>query len=207
VSEIELRQVSSAPHDQSEVGQQHQQEQLRASELRKTAVFEAALDCIITIDHEGWIVEFNAAAERVFGYSREQAIGNLMANLIMPPEHRQPCMNAFMHHLATGKCSVLGHRIERPAMRADGTIIQTEMAITRIDLPGEHLQPCALGEILERIGHRLHERHAQKQARKIGERGIEGKAARLHLVRNRHGARSVARRHALEQAHQAYVPP
>jgi diguanylate cyclase (GGDEF)-like protein/PAS domain S-box-containing protein len=112
-----------------------QHEQLQQSELRKHAIFEAALDCIITIDHEGFILEFNAAAERTFGYDRESAIGNLMADLIMPPEHREPCLEAFRRHLQTGRSSVLGTRIERPAMRADGTIIQTEMAIARVDLP------------------------------------------------------------------------
>ncbi len=114
-----------------------QMERLRQSEVLKTAMFEAALDCIITIDHDGHIVEFNSAAERTFGYSREYAVGRLMADLIMPIEHRDQCLAAFRDHLNTGESQVLGGRIERPALRSDGEMILTEMAVTRIDLPDQ----------------------------------------------------------------------
>lgn len=48
---------------------------LRESEARKTAILHSALDCIITIDHKGGILDFNPAAERTFGYSRAYALG------------------------------------------------------------------------------------------------------------------------------------
>src|SRR2546428_10790564 len=55
---------------------------LRESEARKGTILSAALDCIITIDHEGRVVEFNPAAERTFGYTSAQALGREPAQLI-----------------------------------------------------------------------------------------------------------------------------
>ncbi len=48
---------------------------LRLSETRKAAILEGALDCIITIDHHGRILEFNPAAQAVFGYTRAEVLG------------------------------------------------------------------------------------------------------------------------------------
>src|SRR5687768_10851209 len=60
----------------------------RRSEARKTAILNAALDAIITIDHQGIIQAWNRAAENTFGYTREQAMGKEMAELIIPPDLR-----------------------------------------------------------------------------------------------------------------------
>ena len=60
------------------------EEAVRTSEARKTAMLESALDCVITMDHEGKAVEFNPAAERTFGYRREEVVGREMAALIIP---------------------------------------------------------------------------------------------------------------------------
>ncbi|MEA2249749.1 MAG: hypothetical protein QOH46_4278, partial [Solirubrobacteraceae bacterium] len=49
-------------------------------------VVEAALDAIVTIDATGRIVQYNASAEQMFGYAREDAIGHSLANLIIPPD-------------------------------------------------------------------------------------------------------------------------
>ena len=60
-------------------------EAVRQSEARKTAVFASSLDAIITIDHAGNVVEFNRAAERMFGRTAEEAVGSELAELIIPP--------------------------------------------------------------------------------------------------------------------------
>ncbi len=60
---------------------------LRQSEARMRAMLGAALDGVITIDSDGAIIEFNAAAERIFGYARDAVLGRQMVDLIVPP----PC--------------------------------------------------------------------------------------------------------------------
>src|SRR5712692_7902624 len=88
------------------------EEGLRASQERKDAILKSAVDGIITIDHQGKIVEFNPAAEKIFGYTREEVIKREMAELIIPPNLREQHRNGLKHYLATGEGPVLGKRIE-----------------------------------------------------------------------------------------------
>ena len=68
---------------------------IRDSEARKAAMFEAALDSIISIDQEGTILEFNVAAEHTFGFQRAEAIGKELAGLIIPPAYRERHRNGL----------------------------------------------------------------------------------------------------------------
>jgi PAS domain S-box-containing protein len=111
--------------------------QLRESEARKDAMMQSALDCIITINHEGKIIEFNPAAEKTFGYKRARVIGKELAATIVPPSLREAHRRGLAHYLATGQGPVLGKRIEITAMRAEGSQFPVELAIVPIHL-GEH---------------------------------------------------------------------
>lgn len=105
---------------------------LRDSEARKTAILEAALEGIVTIDAAGTIIEFNPQAERIFGRSRAEAIGRPMADLIIPPRMRDSHHAGFERHLRTGESRILARRLEMPALRADGSEFPIELTITRI---------------------------------------------------------------------------
>ena len=85
---------------------------LRRSEARKTAILDTALDAIITIDHEGKVVEFNPAAERTFGYRRADVLGQRLSQLIIPERYRAAHGQGMRHYLATGIGPVLNRRIE-----------------------------------------------------------------------------------------------
>jgi diguanylate cyclase (GGDEF)-like protein/PAS domain S-box-containing protein len=107
------------------------------SEAEKTAIIESALDCIITIDHLGRIVEFNPAAETAFGYSRSEAIGAPMVELIIPARLRAQHAAGFARYLETGEERILGRRQEMSAMRADGSEFPVELTVFAIELPGK----------------------------------------------------------------------
>jgi diguanylate cyclase (GGDEF)-like protein/PAS domain S-box-containing protein len=96
------------------------------------AILETALDCVVVIDAAGYVAAWNPAAERVFGYTREHALGRELAELIVPPRLRNAHRRGLSRHLATGERRVLGRRVEMPAMRADGSEIPVELAITRV---------------------------------------------------------------------------
>ena len=93
-----------------------EEKELKRSEVRKAAIVESALDCIVTIDHEGRITEFNPAAERTFGHRRDEVVGKQLAEVIIPPSLREKHRLGFARYLATGEARVLGR-----AHRDDGS--------------------------------------------------------------------------------------
>ena len=96
------------------------------------AVLRASLDAIISIDADGTVLEFNPAAERMFGYTRDQALGAEMAELIVPPDNRAAHRGGLRRLLDGGAPRMLDKRIELDAQRADGSIVPVELAITRM---------------------------------------------------------------------------
>jgi PAS domain S-box-containing protein/diguanylate cyclase (GGDEF)-like protein len=103
---------------------------LQKSERLKDAIISSALDCFITVDGEGKIVEFNPAAERTFGLSRADVIGKRMGELIIPPRLREAHYRGFARFFETGESRILGKRIELTGLRADGTEFPIELTIT-----------------------------------------------------------------------------
>jgi len=96
-----------------------------------TATISASLDGIIIINSEGCIVEFSESAERIFGYNKEEILGQNMAAFIVPERYRD-AHNAGMERMReTGKANILGQRIEIEAVRANGEEFMSELAISR----------------------------------------------------------------------------
>jgi diguanylate cyclase (GGDEF)-like protein/PAS domain S-box-containing protein len=121
-------------------GERAQAEQaLRESEARKSAILEASLEGIITFDHDGRILQFNPAAERMFGHSAQAAYGRRMDELLIPEHLRERYREELVRYLETGEAALLGRHIELHALRADGAVFPVEMVITPIhfefDLP------------------------------------------------------------------------
>jgi PAS domain S-box-containing protein len=123
---------------------------LRNSEARKAAILNSALDCIVTMDHEGRITEFNPMAERTFGYSRSEVMGKQLADIIIPPSLRARHRLGLERFLATGEATVLGRRLELTAIRADGSEFPVELGIVRIPSDGPPSFTGYLRDITER---------------------------------------------------------
>jgi PAS domain S-box-containing protein len=117
---------------------------LKSSEAHKAAILNSSLDCVIAVDHESRITEFNPAAERTFGYRRGEVVGRYLADVIIPPSLRERHREGFARHLATGESRVLGRRLEMTARCADGREIPVELTITRISQEGP---PCFTGYV------------------------------------------------------------
>ena len=108
---------------------------LTGAEARLRAILDAALDCVISIDHRGLVTYFNRAAEQTFGYGAEEVIGRELVDVIVPPSLRDAHRAGFARQLETGEQRILGRRVELTAMRRDGTEFPVELTITRLDLP------------------------------------------------------------------------
>jgi PAS domain S-box-containing protein len=123
---------------------------LRASEARLRATVEAALDCVLVIDTEGRIVEFNPAAEACFGHHRDAVLGQPLSDLVIPERYRG-AHRAGMERMKQGAAPrMLGRRVEMSALRADGSEFPVEMAITRVDTPEQPLYVGYLRDITQR---------------------------------------------------------
>jgi PAS domain S-box-containing protein len=123
---------------------------MREREARHGAILESALDCIITIDHKGRVLEFNSAAEQTFGYKADEIVSREMVEMIVPPGLRDQHRAGFARYLETGDPRILGHRLEITGMRSDGTEFPVELTITRIPLPGPPAFTGFVRDITER---------------------------------------------------------
>jgi PAS domain S-box-containing protein len=108
---------------------------LGESEARKRAIMQASLDGIVTIDHEGRMVELNSAAEKIFGQSQSKLIGENILGVI-PPSFKPWFKNGLNNSFAGVKGPIQGSRIEMPALRTDGSHFFAEFTITQIRLLG-----------------------------------------------------------------------
>lgn len=127
-----------------------QGEALDISERRKSALLDAALDCIVTMDHAGRIIEFNRAAERTFGYTREEAVGQPVGELLVPPAGRARYYESFASYLKTGEGDLFGQRIETTAMRKDGSEFPVEIVVSTITLDDRPFFTAYLRDISDR---------------------------------------------------------
>ncbi len=135
--------------DLTEIKQQAAQVQ-RAEQL-KAAIVDNALAALVTTDAAGRIVEFNPAAEAMFGWPRTQALGRDVAEVMIPPRHRAG-HQAGMARMAAGSAPrVMGRRLEMEALRADGSEFPIEMVLWRTDVGGDSYYTASINDLSERV--------------------------------------------------------
>ncbi len=96
-------------------------------------ILDTTLDAVISMGRDGRILEWNAEAERMFGYPKQVALKSSVADLIVPPRLRDAHNAGMRRFLETGEGRVLGRRIEITAMRADGGEFPVELAIATVN--------------------------------------------------------------------------
>jgi PAS domain S-box-containing protein len=119
---------------------------LVTSEARTAAILEAALDAVITLDHDGRIVHFNAAAEETFGWTSAEALGRDFLGLAVPARFR----GGFAQTLRAGAGPLLGSRLEIEALRSDGREFAAELMLSRVAVDGPPLYAASIRDISRR---------------------------------------------------------
>jgi PAS domain S-box-containing protein len=104
----------------------------KRNEETLSATITSALDCIITVDENNAILEFNPAAENTFGWTRSEALGRQLTELIIPPEFREGHSRVMTQLLAGTESSLLGKRIEIRTMHSNGTEFPAELSLVRV---------------------------------------------------------------------------
>jgi PAS domain S-box-containing protein len=111
---------------------------LRLSEERNQLIVETALDAVITINKAGLITGWNTQAERIFGWTRSEAMERDLAELIIPEANRAAHRTGMQRYVDTGAARVLNKRLEMSAIHRAGNEFPVELSITPIGF-GEEL--------------------------------------------------------------------
>jgi two-component system CheB/CheR fusion protein len=122
-------------------------------EMLYRGILDTALDCVIVMDVAGRVLEFNPAAERVFGYTNAEAVGKELAELIIPPPLRDAHRRGLAHYAKTSEGTLIGKRIEIVGVRKDGSQVLVELAITALKIDNAPVFVAYLRDIAERKAH------------------------------------------------------
>lgn len=123
---------------------------LRKREAELAAVLEYTDDAYVCTDDRGTITAWNRKAEDTFGWTRAEALGAAMHEMIIPPELRAAHQAGMARFQATGEAKVLNRRIELPALCKDGRVIPVEVHISAVPVEGRMLFNAFLHEISAR---------------------------------------------------------
>jgi PAS domain S-box-containing protein len=105
---------------------------LWASEAQMRGILETALDAIVLMDARGYILSWNARAETVFGWTRAEAVGQRLADLIVPERYREAHARGLRRYLDTGEGPILSRPVELSALRRDGYEFPVALRITAL---------------------------------------------------------------------------
>jgi len=111
---------------------------------------DKVLDAVIVMRRDGTIADWNGHASTTFGWTRDEAVGRLMSDMIIPAEHRPAHAEGLRRYLETGKARVLDRRIEISALDKEGREFPVELSITETQLAGEQVFLGFLRDISER---------------------------------------------------------
>ncbi len=118
-----------------------------ASYTDTDALLRSALDCIVVADDSGRIVEFNPASERVFGYRREEVLGRDIAETLVPARLRDAHRRGMERFCSANSEGRLAERLETTGLRADGTELPIELALSCITFRGSKAMVASVRDI------------------------------------------------------------
>ena len=154
------------------------EEQLRASEARWRTVIESAVDAIIVIDGHGRIEAFNPAAERLFGYTDQEAVGQNVSTL-MPSPYREEHDGYLERYLREGKARIIGVGREVIGRRRDGSTFPLHLSVGEMSVAGQRKFTGILHDLSARV--RIEEQLREQEAlARVGEMA----AVLAHEIRN-----------------------
>ncbi|MBL7251090.1 PAS domain S-box protein [Alloalcanivorax marinus] len=147
----------------------------RRSELLLVSTLNASPDGFVAIGPDSRIQEFNHSATRMFGFSREQAIGARLEDLIIPERFRKAHREGLARYLETGEGPVLNRQVELNATRVDGSEMPVELTVIPIKLENEILFAAFLRDITER-------RQRESELHQAKEQAEEGSKAKSRFL-------------------------
>jgi PAS domain S-box-containing protein len=114
----------------------HLSSDLQERDTKTRRIIDSALDAVLSIDERGNVTEWNAQAETMFGWKRDQAVGRSLSELFIPERYRDAHEKGLKHFLSTGEGPLLNRRIEITALHRDGTEFPVEISIAPYQIDG-----------------------------------------------------------------------
>ncbi len=135
---------------------------LKNEQERTKMIVDSALDAIISVDEAGIIIDWNSQAEILFGWAKEEIVGQPVADMIIPPTFREGHKHGFQHYLTTRQGTILNKRLELVALNRKGDIFPIELSINAFTVDDTTVFSAFIRDITER-------KHTEKTLRKAKE--------------------------------------
>ena len=156
---------------------------LRDSEAQKAGILKAAIDGVVTIDEEGTVLEFNEAAEEMFGWKADEIIGRNIGEVLVP-EHLRPMFETIMeNYRLKGAAPLVGRRTVGRAMRKDGSHFPMEISVVKVETAGGALFSGFIRDISDRIAAERRLTHARDEAQAASRAKSDFLATISHEIR------------------------
>jgi len=159
------------------------EEILRESEEKFRTISTSARDAIIMMDNEGNISYWNEAAERIFGYTKEESIGKYLHKFIVPERFYETYSKGFKRFQITGEGAALGKTLELTAFRKDGAEFPVELSLSAVKLKGKWNAVGILRDITERKKAEKELEKAKKAAEEANQAKSQFLASMSHEIR------------------------
>jgi PAS domain S-box-containing protein len=150
---------------------------------RERAILDAALDCIVSVDEHGNVIEWNPAAERTFGFDRDQAIGAALRDLIVPESYRAALDTERANFVESRESEFLDRRMEAVAVRADGSEFPIELAVSATAETAHPVITAYLRDITDRKDSEAELAQARDQALRAAKVKSDFLATMSHEIR------------------------
>ena len=146
-----------------------------------SAILTTALDAIIFMDKHSRILEFNPAAEEIFGYSRADVLGRSVAETIIPERLQSAHHDGMARYLTSGAAHILGKRIEMQAVRANGEEFPVELSVTGVPSGDTEIFIATIRDITSRVRYEQ-ERQELLEREKAARSAAEAVSERMQVL-------------------------
>jgi PAS domain S-box-containing protein len=141
---------------------------------RLQALIASANDAVVTIDERSSIIDWNTAAERIFGWRRDEAIGRTLTELIVPPAFREHHREGIERFLRDGTAQIFNRRVETLALRRNGEEFHAELSIWPVKAGAGHTFSSFIRDISRRKANEKALAESEAKYRKVVENVNEG---------------------------------
>lgn len=142
--------------------------QMAAEERRTREILENSNDAFIAVDADGLVTDWNSEAQRTFGWSRAEALGQKVSRLIVPPDRRAAHDEGFASFKGADGAPVRNRRLEVSAMHRDGRVFMVELSVASLQEGGKGYTAHAfVRDITERLAAQTEIANSEKHLRDI----------------------------------------